>query len=247
MLAITTVELKKQIQDKGIWFWTFILPIVFIIGFITIFSGSNDVEPEQLVGQIVPGYIVMFSFFIMISMVITFIKDRDSGMVARIASTPLQLNQYLIGKWVPFMIIVIIQIIVLLTFGVVVYDLPLGEPFSIVVLSLTLAFISTSWGLAMALLVKTENMGIALTQVIALGGALLGGLWMPIEIMPESIQTIAKFLPQYWALEGFKVILLENGQILDIWLSLIILLAFGVAACLLAIFAYPRFLRQSKS
>ncbi len=247
MWAITTIELKKKLQDKGLWFWTFILPIIFIIGFITIFSGVNNMEPEQLVTQIVPGYTVMFSFFIMISMVITFIKDRDSGMVARVASTPLPLNQFLIGKWLPFMIVVIIQIIVLLTFGVVVYELPLGDPLALSVLSLTLAFISTSWGLAMSLLVNTENMGIALTQVIALGGAMLGGLWMPLELMPEYMQTIAKFFPQYWGLEGYKLILVKNGQIIDIWLPILVLLSFGVAGGLIAFFAYPRFLRQSRS
>ncbi|SFM33960.1 ABC-2 type transport system permease protein [Gracilibacillus orientalis] len=247
MWAITTVELKKKLQDKGLWFWTFILPIIFIIGFITIFSGVNNMEPEQLVTQIVPGYTVMFSFFIMISMVITFIKDRDSGMVARVASTPLPLKQFLIGKWLPFMIVVIIQIIVLLTFGVVVYDLPLGDPLALSVLSLTLAFISTSWGLAMSLLVNTENMGIALTQVIALGGAMLGGLWMPLEIMPDYMQTIAKFFPQFWGLEGYKLILVENGQIIDIWLPILVLISFGLAGGLLAFLAYPRFLRQSRS
>ncbi|MFD2654742.1 ABC transporter permease [Gracilibacillus thailandensis] len=247
MWAITIVELKKKLQDKGIWFWTFILPIIFIVGFITIFSGMNEMEPEQLVTQIVPGYIIMFTFFIMISMVITFIKDRDSGMVARVASTPLPLNRFLVGKWLPFLIIVILQIIVLMLFGVLVYDLPLGDPLALTLISLILAFLATSWGMAMSLLVNTENMGIALTQVIALGGAMLGGLWMPLEIMPNSMQLIAKFLPQYWALEGFQSILQDGGHVMDIWLSLLILLGFGMIGCVISVISYPRFLRQSRS
>ncbi|MDX8044680.1 ABC transporter permease [Gracilibacillus sp. S3-1-1] len=247
MWAITTVELKKQLQDKGIWFWTFILPIIFIVGFIAIFSGMNEMEPEQLVTQIVPGYIIMFSFFIMISMVVTFLKARDSGMVARVASTPLPLERFLIGKWLPFFIIVILQIVVLLLFGVIVYDLPLGDPVALTVISFMLAFLSTSWGMAMSLLVKTENMGIALTQVIALGGAVLGGLWMPLEIMPNTMQLIAKFLPQYWALEGFQTILQDDGHVIDIGLSLLILLGFSLVGCVISFVSYPHFLRQSRS
>lgn len=84
MNAIVLLELKKKTQDKGLWFWTFLLPIIFIVGFITLFGESMGAEPEQLVVQIVPGYTVMFSFYIMISIVIAFIKDRDSGMTARI-------------------------------------------------------------------------------------------------------------------------------------------------------------------
>ncbi|WP_277679924.1 ABC transporter permease [Gracilibacillus dipsosauri] len=247
MWAITLTELKKNAQDKGLWFWTFILPIVFIVGFIAIFSGGEEMDTQALVTQIVPGYTVMFSFFIMISIVIAFVKERDGGMVARIASTPLPINRYFIGKWIPFMLIVIIQIIVLFTFGVLVYDLPLGDPLSLIVLSFVLAFLSTSWGMAMAVLVKTENMGIALTQIIALGGAMLGGLWMPLDMMPAFIQATAKFLPQFWALDGYKNILLEGGTIMDIWLSILILLSFGLIGAIIAFVSYPRFLRQSKS
>lgn len=247
MWALTVSELKKNIQDKGLWFWTFILPIVFIVGFFAIFSSSGDIEHQALATQIIPGYTVMFSFYIMISIVIAFVKDRERGMVARIASTPLPINQYFIGKWIPFMIIVMIQIFVLFSFGVLVYDLPLGDFFALLILSLALSFISTSWGMAMAVLVKTENMGIAITQVIALGGAMLAGLWMPIDMMPTLIQNIAKFLPQYWALQGYQTILLENGGITDIWFSLFVLLAFGTVGGIVAILFYPQFLRQSNS
>lgn len=247
MWAIAKMELKKNIQDKGIWFWTFILPIVFIVGFVAIFSGDAGTNFTDLVTQIVPGYTVMFTFFIMISIVIAFVKDRERGMVARIASTPLPVKDYFIGKWIPFMVIVLLQITVLFAFGVIVYDLPLGDPLALIVLSLVLAFISTGWGMAMAVLVKTENMGIALTQVIALGGAMLGGLWVPVEIMPEVVQSISKFLPQYWALQGYKEIILDGGNLTEIVPSLLYLLIGGIVGMGVALLCYPRFLRQSRS
>ncbi|SDL91950.1 ABC transporter permease [Sediminibacillus halophilus] len=247
MWAIAQMELKKNIHDKGIWFWTFILPILFIIVFVAVFSGQEGVEYAETVTQIIPGYTVMFTFFIMISILITFIKDRERGMVARIASTPISVSSYFLGKWIPFMIIVLLQIAVLFLFGVLVYDLPLGDPTALIVMSLFQAFLATSWGLAMAVLVKTENMGIALTQIIALGGALLGGLWMPIEIMPDIMQTICKFIPQYWGLEGYKEIILHDGGVLDIWQPLAILLVGGAIGVLIAITGYQRYLRLAKS
>lgn len=246
MGAIAYTELKKNLQDKGLWFWTFILPIVFIVGFMAIFSGGEDMNPLDLVTHIIPGYTVMFSFFIMISMVITFVKDRDSGIVARIASTPLPSYHYFIGKWIPFGILVMIQIIVLFAFGFLVYDLPLGNPLALIVLSLALAFISTGWGMALAVLAKTENMGIAITQIIAMGGAVLGGLWMPLEHMPSFIQSFAKFLPQYWALVGYQEILLFNVSLWEIWRPLLILVFLGSVGAVIAVCSYSRFLRLSK-
>ncbi|WP_283152763.1 ABC transporter permease [Guptibacillus hwajinpoensis] len=245
MWAIVRTELKKTVHDKGLWFWTFILPIVFIVAFVGIFSemGNN----KEVVTQIIPGYTIMFAFYIMISMVITFVKDRERGMVARIASTPLSIIHYFIGKWIPFVIIVLIQITVLFGFGILVYDLSLGDPIAIIILSLALSFIVTCWGMAMAVLVKTENMGIALTQIIALGGALLGGLWMPVETMPEFMQNISKGFPQYWALDGYKEIILQNGGVSDVWFNLLILFLAGAVGGAIAFSAYPRFLKNSRS
>ncbi|MBM7578624.1 ABC transporter permease [Jeotgalibacillus terrae] len=247
MNAITKLEFKKKIQDKGLWFWTFILPIVFIVGFISIFGGNTGADSEQLVVQIVPGYTVMFSFYIMISIVIAFIKDRDSGMTARIASTPLPTLQYFMGKWIPFILIVLIQIAVLFGFGVAVYDMPLGNAFALIMISVALAFVSTGCGMAMAVIAKTENMGIALTQVIALGGAMLGGLWMPVEFMPDIMQNIAQFLPHYWALQGYQTVILDGGNVLDVWASLLVLIAYGAVCIGIALSAYPRYLKLSKS
>jgi ABC-2 type transport system permease protein len=247
MWAITKTELKKNIQDKGLWFWTFILPIIFIVAFVAIFSGDESATHQEVVTQIVPGYSIMFAFFIMISMVIAFVKDRERGMVARIASTPLPTHNYFLGKWIPFYIIVLIQITVLFAFGVFVYNLQLGDPFAMVILTLAITFIVTGWGMAMAVLVKTENMGIALTQIVALGGALFGGLWMPIEFMPDFVQNLSRIFPQYWALEGYKEILLRDGGIGDVWIHIVLLIGAGIVGGMIALAAYPRFLRQSRS
>ena len=204
-MPIITLEMKKNLQDRGLLFWALILPIIFTVLFISVFtSGAGEQESREIILSIVPGYTIMFVFFIMISMTESFLKDSKIGMVARIASTPLPSNLYLLGKWVSCMYIVFIQITVLLLFGKLVYQIPLEQPVSLLVLSVLLTFTVTGIGLALAVIVKTNNMGIALTQVIALGGALLGGLWVPVEMMPDILQKTSQLLPQYWAHQAFQ-------------------------------------------
>ena len=54
-----------------------------------------------------------------------------------------------------------------------------------------------------------------LNAVGSVGGvamAMLGGAWVPVAMMPGWAQAIAPFLPTYWAMEGFRdVILLGRG------------------------------------
>ncbi|QKY71081.1 ABC transporter permease [Lentibacillus sp. CBA3610] len=247
MNAITSLELKKNLQDRGLLFWTLILPIVFTVLFISVFtSGLGETESRQVILSIVPGYTIMFVFFIMISMTESFIKNRNIGMVARIASTPLSPYLFLLGKWMSYMYIVIIQIVILLLFGKAVYDIPLEQPVHLLVLSVFLTFMVTGLGLALAVMVKTNNMGIALTQVIALGGAVLGGLWMPIDMMPDILQTISAFLPQYWAHQAFQDAMAGTLQLPELLQPSLVLLGFGLAGFIAALLCYPNFLKRAK-
>lgn len=247
MGAMFALEMKKNLQDRGLLFWMLILPIIFTVLFIAVFTaGVDETTKQQVTTSIVPGYTVMFVFFIMISMVSTFIKDRDLGMTARIASTPVSPYLYLLGKWLPYMGIVFIQMIILFLFGKLVYNVSLEQPLLLFVLALFLTFTATGLGLALAMLVKTDNMGIAITQIIALGGALLSGLWIPIEIMPDFMQTIAHFLPQYWAHQAFQDAM--NGALVYgyFFQTLLILLGFGAAGFIIALWRYPHFLKQAR-
>src|SRR5690625_4760766 len=152
MNAIIKLELKKNIQDRGMIFWTLVLPILFTVLFISVFtSGLNEAESQPVILSIVPGYTVMFVFFIMITMTESMIKDQKNGLVARIASTPLSSYLYLLGKWVPYMYIVFIQIVILLLFGKVVYNVPIEQLFYIIVLAFILTFMVTGLGLALAI------------------------------------------------------------------------------------------------
>lgn len=248
MKAIIHMEIRKNLQDKGLLFWMILLPIIFTVLFITIFtSGIDDSVKGKIIASIVPGYVVMFVFFIMITMVSTFLKDKNAGMTARLASTPLSPLQYLIGKWIPHMYVVCIQMIVLFLFGKIVYDIPFQQPLLLLILAIILAYTVTGIGLALALFAKTENMGLAVTQLIALGGAMLGGLWMPLDTMPSFLQLLAKFLPQYWAHQSFQDAMTGTLTYGDFLLASLVLLGFGTIGLIIALVQYPRFLKQARN
>lgn len=248
MKAIFTMEIIKNAKDKGLYFWTFALPIIFTVLFISIFTSGSDAEmKEQVIISIVPGYTVMFLFFIIVSMGYSFIEDRDKGMVARLASTPLSPFAYLLGKWTPYILIVLIQIAALLLFGKIAYNISVEQPFLLSILAIVLTFCVTGIGLAISLTIQTGNMGVAITQVIALGGALSGGLWMPFELMPRFFQKIGKFTPQYWAHDAFKGAMTGTLSFSSFTLSILILFGIGCISFTIALATYRAFLKRAKS
>ncbi|MDF2927732.1 MAG: transporter permease [Paenibacillaceae bacterium] len=209
----------------------------------------EDIKQNAMQGdavtQYVPGFVVMFVFFIIITMVKNFFKDRDSGMVARLRSTPMKPYHYLIGMWVPNIIAVIIQCVVLIGFGKLVYNVNLGDLLAISLIVFSLAICATGIGLALCMIVKSENQGNSFTQILTMGGAVLAGLWFPFEIMPDFAQTAGKFTPQYWAQHGFQDVMIRGMNTADIWVSLAVLLAYGAAGLLVATLRYKQFIKSA--
>lgn len=209
----------------------------------------EDIKKNAMQGtavtQYVPGFVVMFVFFIIITMVRNFFKDRDSGMLARLRSTPMKPYHYLIGMWVPNIIAVIIQCTVLISFGKLVYDVNLGNLLAICLIVLCLSVCATGIGLALCMFVQSENQGTAFTQIITMGGAVMAGLWFPFEIMPDFAQAIGRFTPQYWAQHSFQDVMIRNMNTADIWNGLAVLLAYGAVGLLLASLRYKRYLKNA--
>ncbi|RAV20385.1 ABC transporter permease [Paenibacillus contaminans] len=195
--------------------------------------------------QYIPGYTVMFVFFIIITMVRNFIKDRESGMVARLRSTPMKPVTYLIGMWVPNIIVVLVQCTVLLGFGKLVYGVELGDIASIAAVVLCLAICATGIGLMLTMLVKSENQGLGFTQILTMGGAVLGGLWFPYDFMPDFMQIIGKITPQYWAQHSFQDIMVRGAQLTDILPTIAVLIGYGLLGLAIASLRFKKFIQTA--
>jgi ABC-2 type transport system permease protein len=195
--------------------------------------------------QIVPGYTVMFVFFIILVMMRSFLREKESGMVSRLRSTPMNPLEYLMGMWIPAIISVLIQCTILLTFGHFVYDLHLGDLGAISMIILCLSICGTGLGLAVSFLIKGENQGRGITMLITLGGAALGGIWVPYDMLPSMIQTIAHYTPQFWAQKGLQDVITRGAHLNDIWSTLIVLLTFGIGGLLIGLLRFKSFLRSA--
>ena len=206
---------------------------------------ATTAESVNYITQVVPGMTVMFVFYIMISMTRRFFKEKDSGILARCQTTRMKSLQYLIGMWIPYAIAVIVQCAILLGFGHLVYHLNLGDMAALSLMVIVLSLCGSGIGLALSVLVRGENQGMAITQIIALGGAMVGGLWMPSYLMPSFVQTIGRFTPQYWAQKGLQDIFAHGADITGIWISLLVLVAFGFVGLFVAVLRLPHFMKSA--
>jgi ABC-2 type transport system permease protein len=84
-----------------------------------------------------------------------------------------------------------------------------------------------------------------MTPLISIGGAMVGGLWVPSAMLPKIVQTIGHFTPQYWAQQSLLNIFAHGSHIGGVIGSTAVLLLFGLVGLAVALLRLPGFMRSS--
>ena len=176
---------------------------------------ADDESSRMTAGNlIVPGYSVLFVFFLANSVAISLITERQEGTLKRMMTAPVGRGQILFGKLLARGIVGIIQVGVLFTLGVTWLKLDLGpSPFGIVLTALSTIFAATGLGLLIASFGKTVEQiaGMTSLALFAMGG--FSGCMMPRMFMPEMMQKISLITPHAWALNAYQDLLLRHQPV----------------------------------
>ena len=166
-------------------------------------AGTRE-EPPAGFAQAVPGTMVMFTMIIILtSGAVMLIVEREHGLLARLASTPISRGSVVLGKWTARMAVAVVQIGFAMVVGRLVFKVDWGPSLPMVILVMAAwASFNASLGLTLANIVRTQGQMIGIGVLVSMLLAALGGAWWPIEITPESMQTLAKTLPSGWAMDA---------------------------------------------
>lgn len=196
---------------------------------ITIIEGTTpeDVEYDPRANSSA-GQMVTWVFIPLFGISALFAYERQQGTLRRLLTTPTTKAVFLLGTISGQVVMALVQMTLLILFGVVALDLNWGrEPLALFVLLTCAALAAGAIGTAMGTFVKTEGQASGLSIMVGMVMALLGGCWYPLELFPTAVQNIVKILPTTWAMQGLIDLLLRNAGLTGILLESGVLLGFA--------------------
>lgn len=198
----------------------------------------------------VPAWAVFAMFFILIPLTGNIIKERNSGSMLRIRLMPGSYFVTMLAKIIVYMLISVIQFILMLMVGIFIlplFGLPLlnlgDHIFALLVMVIATGLAATGYGLALGSIANTHEQAASFGSVSVIILAALGGIWVPVFMMPPLMQKLAVISPLNWGLEGFYAIFLRGSGLLDILPWAILLIGF----CILCMAVAFYFLRLKKN
>ena len=126
-------------------------------------TSSKAIDANRVYRSIVPGYTVLFVFFLVNIMGRSLIQERELGTLQRLRFAPISDTSIMIGKTLPFLLVSVVQTTLLLVAGVFVFGMdPGNRPWLLIPLVLCTSLAATSLGLAFAAFARTDAVGVIL-------------------------------------------------------------------------------------
>jgi len=146
---------------------------------------------------------IMFMVMTAFSRAKDILQERHDGTLARILVSPTSKAQMIMGQILGNMAIVLAQFGILMIGTKLLYQVSWGNWAASITLGTAFALAAAGIGTAAAGIFDDPRTADALTGVIGMIFAALSGSMFPIYLFPEGLKLVAKFVPNYWALQGF--------------------------------------------
>lgn len=182
----------------------------------------------------VPSWAIFGMFFIVIPIAGHMIREREDGSAVRIELIPNAWRLVAFGRILFYTIICSVQFWVMAAIGV--FLLPhFGLPslyfgthgWVLIPVSVSIAFAATAFGYCTGAIFKTTNQAMPFGAISTVILSAMGGLWVPVDLLPSAMQKVALISPLHWSLEAVHHIILRNGSIADVVGHIAFLLVFG--------------------
>ncbi len=195
----------------------------------------------------VPAWTIFAMFFIVIPLAGNIIKERESGMSLRLRTLPGSNLAVILGKASVYFIVGMIQAASMLLLGM--YILPLlgmpaltigsGLP-AMILVTLAISLAATGYGILIGTVSTTQEQSSIFGSISVVILAAIGGIWVPVFMMSETMVKISRLSPLNWGLNAYYDIFLRNEPVSGILHYVLYLLIFA-SSCIVAAWLYNRF------
>lgn len=192
---------------------------------------ENEDQLNELFVFVVPGFTVMFMFFLVNIMARSFLQEKQQGTLQRLQIAPMAPSSVLLGKTIPFFLISLLQTLLLFLFGKFAFDMNMGSDLLMLCVVVVLTSLSVvGLGLIVAVLVKTDAQVSSYANFVVIIMAGVSGCFIPSDWMSDPIlSTLRLGTPHHWALQGMRELISAEVPNMEIvGQSCMVLAAFAV-------------------
>lgn len=190
----------------------------------------------------VPAWTMFAMFFILYPLAGNFIKEREEGSMLRLRLISGSQFPVISGKFAFYFLVCLLQFVLMIAVGI--YIMPLlglsklvlgTNIIGILLVACSVAMAATGYGVLIAVYFRTAQQALSFGSVSVVILSAIGGVWVPVYVMPEILQTLSRFSPMSWGLEAFNDLFLRQASIQTILPNVLRLTGFSLVTLFISV------------
>ncbi|HZL37570.1 MAG TPA: ABC transporter permease [Tepidisphaeraceae bacterium] len=209
-LALT---LKLNFRSKQSIVYGYLVPFFFLLAFGSVFhSTSTKIPPlTQQMGQLITVTILGGACF---GMPTAMVAERERGVWRRYRLLPTATAGIILSAMIARFLIILSAVILQYALAWCIYRTPLPQhPWQMLIAFTFVCFAFLALGLVIAMLADNVPSVQALGQAIFLPMIMIGGVGVPLYVLPSWAQHVAAFLPGRYAVEALQTCQRGHGLV----------------------------------
>jgi ABC-2 type transport system permease protein len=201
-------------------------------------SASGDAEYDQG-AQASAGQLITWVLIPLLGISALFASERTAGTLRRTVVTPTRRSTYLLGTISGQLLMALVQMAILVVFGIFILNVPWGQdPAALALVLVTFGLAAVAMGALMGTVTRSESQANNLSIMLGMAMALLGGCWWPQELFPPTMQAVTKVLPTTWAMQAMTDITMRGQGLEGVAFEAAVLVGFAVVFFVLAVWRF---------
>ena len=201
-------------------------------------------NPEmRSVNYVVPGLfgVILLAFPPLLTC-LAVVREKETGSIQQIFASPLTSAEFIAGKLVPYGAIAFIQVLLVMGFGLVWFQVPFrGSVALLLGVSLIYVFCTVGLGLLVSTFTRKQVVAMLLALVLTLMPSFLfSGFLFPIFTMPYVMQLYAAAFPGKYFIELSRDVVMKGAGLEDVWINALALLAYTLVVFWLAAWRFRK-------
>ncbi|MBF0365586.1 MAG: ABC transporter permease [Oligoflexia bacterium] len=198
----------------------------YLLSIIAAPSTSGNIDVKTLYNpsltsafQMVPGVVCMIvCIFTIILTSMSITKEKERGTLEMLLVSPIRPYQIIAGKSIPYFLIGLVNISLIISVGMIIFDVPFRGPFLMYLLGASVFLVATlGVGILISTLAQNQQQAMMGGFIFLFPAMLLSGIMTPICNMPEFLQALAHLNPLMHFVTLSRNILLKGGSPLLFW------------------------------
>ncbi|MBU5674523.1 ABC transporter permease [Paenibacillus brevis] len=197
--------------------------------------GSSDMSSIDQLGPILIGFFVFFFVFLIAG--VSFLRERTTGTLERLLSTPLKRSELVAGYIGGFGMFTMIQALLISWFCIQILDIMMNGAFGYVLLvTLLLSMTALTLGTLLSAFANNELQMIQFIPLIIVPQLFLSGLF-PLDTLPGWLVSLKYIMPLTYGTEALSDIMIRGKGWDSIAINVVVLVAFSTIFSLLNVIA----------